>query len=298
VHNSSYFSAYEVLKERDDYKNFEWSKENIIELYDLIADETNVTFAPFMQKTFNTSLARGSIIRAGRELVASSGLFIKKKKYGVLIYDLEGKRLDKDGKLGKLKAMGLDLKRSDTPRFMQQFLESILMDVLTGKSKDDIYESIRQFRRLFKDRPGWEKGAPKKVANLGAFDTKRKNATAKGLLAPMQHGEKLKINMPGHVLASLNWNTMCELYQDRHATRITDSARIIVCKLLRNCYDMTSIAYPIDEAHLPQWFRDLPFDHTAMETTIIDNKLDNLVGVLNWDLTDTREKAGNEFFSF
>jgi hypothetical protein len=267
-------------------------------MYDLIADETNATFAPFMQKSFNTSHARGAIIRAGRELVASSGLFIKKKKYGVLIYDLEGKRLDKDGKPGKLKAMGLDLKRSDTPRFMQQFLESLLMDVLTEKSKDEMYDNIRSFRRVFKDRPGWEKGAPKKVANLGAFDTKRKTATAKGLLAPMQRGEKLKINMPGHVLASLNWNALCDLYNDRHATRITDSARIIVCKLLKNCYDMTSIAYPIDETHLPQWFCDLPFDHAAMETTIIDNKLDNLVGVLNWDLTDTREKAGDEFFTF
>ena len=100
------------------------------------------------------------------------------------------------------------------------------------------------------------------------------------------------------VLASLNWNALCDLYYDRHAIRITDSARIIVCKLLNNSYDMTSIAYPIDETHLPQWFRDLPFDHSDMETKIVDNKLDNLVGVLEWDLTDTREKSGGEFFTF
>jgi DNA polymerase elongation subunit (family B) len=296
--DSCYFTAYEYLKDQPEYKNFDWSRDNVIEMYDLIADEVNGTFAAFMQKTFNTSYERGCRISAGRELVASRGLFIKKKKYAVLMYDLENKRLDVDGKPGKLKVMGLDLKRADTPRFMQQFLESLLLDLLTGKTKDEMYASIRDFRRLFKDRPGWEKGAPKKVANLAAFATKRAKANNKSLLAPIQRGEVLKVNTPGHVLASLNWNQLCELYDDRHALRITDSARIIVCKLLNNSYGMTSIAYPIDETHLPKWFCNLPFDHSAMEEKVIDNKLDNLVGVLNWNLTDTKEKAGDEFFTF
>jgi DNA polymerase elongation subunit (family B) len=296
--DSQYFSAYEFYKDHPDYKNFEWTKEHIIEMYDLIADETNSTFPEFMQNTFNTSLTKGAIIRAGRELVASRGLFIKKKKYAVLMYDLENKRLDVDGKPGKLKVMGLDLKRADTPRFMQQFLESLLMDLLTGKSKAEMYADILAFRIAFKSRPGWEKGVPKKVANLAAFAAKRSKADNKSLLVPVQKGEILKVNTPGHVLASLNWNQLCELYDDRHALRITDSARIIVCKLLNNSYGMTSIAYPIDETHLPAWFRALPFDHAEMEAKIIDNKLDNLVGILNWDLTDTKEKAGDEFFTF
>ena len=297
VHNSCYFSAYEVLKDKPEYKDFVWSKENIIELYDMIADETNATFPEFMRSTFGTSLERGGIIRAGRELVASKGLFIKKKKYAVLIYDLEGKRTDQDGKPGKLKVMGLDLKRADTPKFMQTFLETLLLDLLTGRSKEDMYNNIRSFRRQFKERPGWEKGAPKKVSNLSVFAEKRSKALHKSISAPMRKDESLKVNMPGHVLASLNWNALCDIFNDRHAVRITDSQRIIVCKLLNNSYGMTSIAYPIDEPHLPQWFRELPFDHSEMEEKIIDNKLDNLVGVLEWDLTDTREKGGEEFFS-
>ena len=31
---------------------------------------------------------------------------------------------------------------------------------------------------------------------------------------------------------------------------------------------MTSIAYPIDELHLPNWYKDLPFDHNGMENSI------------------------------
>lgn len=297
VHNSSYFSAYEVLKDHPDYKDFDWSRENVIALYDMIADETNATFPEFMRKTFHTTLERGGLIKAGRELVASKGLFIKKKKYAVMIYDLEGTRLDKDGKPGKLKPMGLDLKRADTPRFMQKFLESLLVDILTDKSNAEMYESVREFRRAFKDRPGWEKGAPKKVRNLNHFNDLREAAANRDLRSPLKKGEKLKVNMPGHVLASLNWNLLCDLNDDRHAMRITDSARIIVCKLRKNSYDMTSIAYPIDEAHLPKWFQELPFDHAEMENVIIDKKLTNLVGVLDWDLADTMEYGGDDFFA-
>ena len=53
----------------------------------------------------------------------------------------------------------------------------------------------------------------------------------------------------------------------------------------------TSVAYPVDELRLPQWFKDLPFDDAEMESTIIDNKLDNLIGVLEWDLSKTEEKT-------
>jgi hypothetical protein len=53
---------------------------------------------------------------------------------------------------------------------------------------------------------------------------------------------------------------------------------------------ITSIAYPIDEMRLPDWFKELPFDHSLMEETIIDNKVDNLIGVLNWDIRASEQK--------
>ena len=131
----------------------ETTREEYIEFYDSIADAVNETFPEFMNKTFNTSLEKGAIIKAGRELVASTGLFIKKKKYGLLKYEEEGHRLDVDNKPGKLKAMGLDLKRADTPKFMQKFLEEILMDLLTNEFDSVITDKIKKFRVDFKSRP-------------------------------------------------------------------------------------------------------------------------------------------------
>jgi hypothetical protein len=105
--------------------------------------------------------------------------------------------------------------------------------------------------------------------------------------------------MPGHVRASLNWNTLKRMMDDKYSMQITDGAKVIVCKLKDNPLGFTSVAYPVDELRLPKWFKDLPFDHEEMESTIIDNKLQNLIGVLNWDIRSTEQtNTFNKLFDF
>ena len=67
-----------------------WTKESVINLYDKIGDEVNSSFPDFAAKAFHTPKKKGEIIRAGREAVATKGIFITKKRYAILIYDLEG----------------------------------------------------------------------------------------------------------------------------------------------------------------------------------------------------------------
>jgi DNA polymerase elongation subunit (family B) len=283
--DSCYFSAFRTLQKDIESGLIPWSKENIISLYDQIADEVNTTFPQFMLDTFHCPKSRGDVIKAGREIVAIKGLFITKKRYAVLYFDKEGKRTDIDGKPGKIKAMGLDLKRSDTPEFIQNFLSDVLEKVLTGADEQDVLDQISEFRTLFKARPGWEKGSPKRANKITEYQAKEVKAG--------------KTNMPGHVRASLNWNTLKRMMGDKYSMAVTDGAKVIVCKLKQNPMGFTSVAYPVDELRLPQWFKDLPFDHAEMEQTIIDNKLDNLIGVLRWDITSTEEKnTFNNLFEF
>ena len=283
--DSCYFSAYKTLKKEIDAGNLPWTKESVVQLYDQIGEEVNETFQQFMLDAFHCPKTRGEVIKAGREVVGSKALFITKKRYAVLVYDKEGKRKDKDGKPGEIKAMGLDLKRSDTPEFIQEFLSDVLKMVLTGSSEQEVLDHISEFRTAFKARPGWEKGSPKRANNITEYEAKEK--------------KQGKANMPGHVRASINWNTLKRMFGDKYSMNITDGAKVIVCKLKPNPLGFTSVAYPVDEMRLPQWFKDLPFDHAEMEATIIDNKLSNLIGVLNWDLSSTEEKnTFNSLFDF
>ncbi len=283
--DSAYFSAYEVLKKEIEDGKIPWTKESVIKLYDQVCEEVNGTFKKFMSDAFHCPKSRSDVIQAGRESVAESGLFITKKRYAVLIYDLEGHRTDQGEEPGKVKAMGLDLKRSDTPLFVQNFLSELLLMVLTGKTEKEVLERIAVFRQDFKKLPGWQKASPKRANNIGEYAKKE---------------ERLgKANMPGHVRASLNWNNLKKMNSDKHSMEIVDGMKVMVCKLKKNPLDYTSVAYPVDQLRIPMWFKELPFDDDSMEKTLIDSKLGNLLGVLKWDISSTETKnTFNTLFDF
>jgi DNA polymerase elongation subunit (family B) len=284
--DSVYFSAYPILKKDIDAGTMEWNKEICIQLYDAISDQLNDSWPRFMEQAFHVPRDNGLIIKGGRELIADRGLFITKKRYAVNIFDLEGKRLDIEGKQGKIKAMGLDLKRSDTPKVIQDFLMTLLVEVLAGSGREKIIEMIKAFKFDFKERPAWEKGSPKRVNNLTMY-SKREEREGRA-------------NMPGHVRAGMNWNTMKKMNSDNYSQQIIDGMKTIVCKLKPNPLNWTSIGYPTDEMHLPQWFKELPFDDALMEATVVDQKIDNLLHVLEWDLASETNTTNtfNTLFEF
>ena len=82
--------------------------------------------------------------------------------------------------------------------------------------------------------------------------------------------------------------------------KMIDGMKVVVCKLKNNSLGFTSVAYPVDQLRLPKWFTELPFDDNAMEATLVDKKIENLLGVLNWDLkanTDTNSTF-DDLFTF
>ena len=287
--DSCYFTAFPSLKEQIKSGELEWNKETCIGLYDSIADQTNESFPAFMEKAFHSPRKNGEIIKAGRELIGDRAIFITKKRYAINIFDKEGKRKDKGVHGGDIKAMGLDLKRADTPKYVQEFLMSILQMVIQqGKPKEEVIEKIKEFKRTLSEQDSWTKGSPKSVNKLTMYGEKEAKS-AKG-----------RENMPGHVRAALNYNYLRRVNSDQYSQKIVDGMKVVVCKLKSNPLGFTSIAYPTDELRLPKWFTDLPFDDEAMEQTLVDEKIENLLGVLDWDLrsvTDTKTTF-DALFSF
>ena len=275
--DSVYFTAWPAIKEEVELGRMEWNKDICVQLYDTIADSVNDSFPGFMEKACHCPREMGSIIKGGRELVASKGLFIKKKRYAVLIFDMEGTRLDTHGKPGKVKAMGLDLKRSDTPKVVQEFLSEVLLEVLTGTGdvRQRVIDKVRDFKILFAERPAWEKGTPKRVNNLTKYSAEE---TRLG-----------KANMPGHVRAAMNWNNLKKMHGDNYSMSIIDGMKTIVCKLKDNPLGYTSVGYPTDESHIPKWFKELPFDQDSMEMGIVNQKVENLLGVLDWKIAENTD---------
>jgi DNA polymerase elongation subunit (family B) len=254
-------------------------------LYDHISDTVSDTFPNFLLNEFNIPLAAGAVMKAGREVVGRSGLFITKKRYAINVADEEGYRPEG----GKLKIMGMDIKRSDTPEFVQDFLEGLLKRTLDGTPEDDIIATIREFKKTFKSLDPWLKGMPKRVNNLSMY----KDKWARLREAPSLDGKNVenteRKNIPGHVLASINYNFLRAANTDNHSQQIIDGAKVIVCRLKPNPMGYASVAYPTDEQNLPGWFKSLPFDSEEMETRVLDKKIKNVLGVMGWKLERSNE---------
>jgi DNA polymerase elongation subunit (family B) len=274
--DSCYFTAFPSLKKQIDDGELVWDKDVCIQLYDSIAEETNESFPAFMERAFHAPRKNGEIIKAGRELIGDRAIFITKKRYAINIFDKEGKRKDKNGSKGDVKAMGLDLKRADTPKYVQEFLMDVLcMVIQDGYGREEVIEKVKEFKRVLSEQESWTKGSPKSVNKLTMYAEKEKREG--------------KTNMPGHVRAAINYNYLRNMNGDQYSMKIVDGMKVVVCKLRSNPLGYTSIAYPTDELRLPKWFKELPFDDEAMEQTLVDEKIDNLLGGLNWKIRENTD---------
>ncbi len=297
--DSVYFSAAPVLPD-----DTELDLDSALKLYDHVSDTVSGSFPEFMHREFNVPLEQGRVLQAGREVVGQAGLFITKKRYAIKCLDIEG--WQPEG--GKLKIMGMDIKRSDTPEFIQDFLEEVLDNALSGHSEDSVIEKIREFKAEFQSMDSWLKGMPKRVNKLTHYTKKYqklKGLDASGDVLKNQRLRKLKElepanNMiPGHVTASIHWNMLKQMHGDNYSMNITDGMKVIVCRLKSNPMGYNSIAYPVDEMHLPDWFKALPFDCEAMEQSVLDKKISNVLGAMAWDLDRVNHsQALNQFFDF
>jgi len=279
--DSVYISAQPIV-ETLKQNGFELTRDSFVELADSLTEEINNSFPEFLNKKFNVPLENGSIIKCGREICASRAMFVKKKRYAALVYDKEGKRKDINGKTGEIKIMGMETERSDTPEWVQSKLEEMLLMVLDRYNEDETVDFIKSMRKEFEELKPWQQGTPKRVNNLKHYHDVVVFKNGKD-----ENGKT--ITVPGHVRASLNWNKLREANTDVRSSKITDGSKVIVCKLKSNPYGMNSIAYPIDQINLPEWFTALPFDTELMIEGIIDQKVENIIGVLNWDLSRSKE---------
>jgi len=198
--------------------------------------------------------------------------------------------------------MGLDIKRSDTPEFVQDFLEEILTDALSGSNEADVLAKIKEYKAYFKSLDPWGKGMPKRVNNLTIYANKmqeqaRLNSSYQ--LVKFDEPKKGSGMVPGHVRASINYNNLRLAHGDQYSMPITDGMKVIVCRLKNNAMGYTSIAYPTDELKIPKWFKELPFDEEAMEEAVLDKKIDNVIGQMGWDLSNINASESlQKFFDF
>jgi hypothetical protein len=161
----------------------------------------------------------------------------------------------------------------------------VLTKVLAGEQRDKVIEMVKEFKTKLSEQDSWTKGSPKSVNNLTKHTIEFEKTGKCGV---------------GHARAAINYNYLRKMNGDQYSQKIVDGMKVVVCSLKDNPLGFTSVAYPTDELRLPKWFLDLPFDDLDMERKLVDEKIDNLLGVLNWKIRqDTNTNSMfDELFSF
>jgi hypothetical protein len=242
---------------------------------DAVAEELNNSFDDFMRDAFLCQPGYDNIIRAGREIVAERALFQARKKYIAKVVDLDGFRLDKP----KLKAQGSEIKKSDTPKTIQNFLKKTLDKILDGLNYDELSQFINQQRKeLFR-----EKIAPSEIILLGTSKgcnnlehyTEVYFAEISG--KPMKKSNGKKITVPGQVRAACNYNVLLEEFEDNISPKINNGDKVKVFQLKSNSYGFTTIALPAELSHFPHWFSEyFEIDLKLSEEKLITAKLEGI----------------------
>ena len=99
-----------------------------------------------------------------REAIASAGMFIAKKRYALLVQDLEGVRFTEP----KLKIMGLETARSSTPSVVRSKLKDSIKIILT-KTPEELSKYVDEFYDEFMQLPIEDIASPRGVKGIAKY---------------------------------------------------------------------------------------------------------------------------------
>lgn len=266
--DSCYFSTHCINK-----------KEAII-VADKVSEIINESFGPFMKREFFINKDFSNIIRCGREVIAERGIFVAKKMYMLYVVDNEGYPSD------KLKVMGLATKRTTLPKEISNYINDAIKDYLKGSTWDDFSSKIVILKKDLKDTEKLMRiGLPKGVKKVEEYTNKLETED--------------KVNLPGHVAASIFWNQNIKDQNDKLSPKITSGMKIKVFYLNQKFGRFKSIAIPVDIDQVPDWiFKNYTVDRDAQIERLVDKPLEGICNAIGKDVPSEQNELIDGLMEF
>ncbi|RMH19963.1 MAG: hypothetical protein D6698_05025 [Gammaproteobacteria bacterium] len=276
-------SVYVTLAKMAEREGIALDKESAVEIADLLGDAITKMVPDRVHKLFHSSKEPLSILVAGREVVSTRSMFLpeKKKRYAVYYFK------DGDKDVAKIKAMGIEVKRSDTPKFIQDRLKHMIEMLLRdGASVQDLnQEYLRVYDELM-SMDAWRLGTPCQVRNIQKSVMSQHEIEETGDLV-RQTTDIFHI-----IKAALATNEMIDVNNDHATPKIIDGDKIEVLELLEYPH---KVARKVDWPYIPEWFKTLPYDRASMIHKIWTRKVNNIFsGVLNFTFQPPETQLAGE----
>ncbi len=280
--DSVFYSAIPIVKKR--FPNEKLSDvmmtQRILEIASEVQSYLNGSYNYFAKKFCNID---NHCFEIKQEVIAKSGLFITKKRYGMKIIN------DNGVKVNKMLVKGIDTVRSNFPIAMRKFLGMILDDILMEVPKEKIDEKIIAFKNKMKAADYNQISMPTGVKNIKKF-IKKGDYTS--ILTQYNKGT------PVHVKAAIFYNDLIRYYKKQKKYQfISAGDKIKWVYLKQNPLGLDVVAYRghEDPPEIIDFIKQY-INYDKIFNTALKKKLDMFYGALNWDDIVDKEKSMEKFF--
>jgi len=279
--DSVFYSATPLVKKRFpelDIKDEDKMSKAILKIASEVQSHLNQGYDYFAKKFCNLNKHRFDI---KQEVIAKSGLFVTKKRYGLKIINDNGKKVD------KMMVKGLDTVRSSFPTAMKEMLSKVLDDILMDVPKEQLDKFIINFKNSMKLMDFNKIAIPTSVRGIKKYRVRDGNLF-----------NSYKLGTPVHVKSAIFYNDLLKyLKVSKRYSEIFDGEKIMWVYLKPNPIGLQTIAYKgyEDPPEVLDFIRQF-INPNKLYKQALHKKIMMFYQALNWNEPTDSSKTIERFF--
>lgn len=257
--------------------------EIILKLANQIQTYSNQYLDSLSKRLFN--IAPGShYFQLKQEVICAGVLTTGKRRYAMYVTNKEGVAVE------ELDMKGLELMKSNMNKLFKKFGEDLIKNVLFGKSKEEIDNSITDFYQSLKTLDFRLLGKPTGVKQIEAYHI------------PARAGEifsSFRLKAPSNTKAAVRYNDLLKFKKlDKKYESIIEGDKLFIINLKQNPFHIDTIGIP--NAKTPPEIEEFVKTYIDIEEifeSLLANKLKNLYIDLKWEFPPLNANV-KKFFAF
>jgi DNA polymerase elongation subunit (family B) len=292
--DSVFYSAVPLIEHRFPNQNLSdvMMTQRINEIATEVQGFLNKSYDYFAQKFCNLNKHRFEI---KQEIVAKSGLFIVKKRYGMKVISDNGIQVN------KTMVKGLDTVRSNFAPLFRKLLADVLDDILGSVPKSKIDHRITRFKKNMKLNKLDEISSPTGVKGIWKYLRKENEHSSTSILEKQKDKRVFSLfhkGTPVHVKAAIAYNDLVRYFkQDNKYGFINNGDKIRWVYLKTNPLGLKVVAYKghEDPPEIMKYI-DEHIDHDKIYSQAMTKKLQMFYDCLDWGKPVDEEQSIERFF--
>ena len=277
--DSVFFSAVPLLGKR--FPNEELSDvmktQRISEIATEVQTYMNNSYDYFAKKFCNIDKHRFEI---KQEIIARTGFFVVKKRYGMRIIN------DNGVKVNKVHVKGLDTVRSTFAPAMKTLLSNVLEDILNYVPKDKVDTRILNFKKSISNLSIDDIANPVGVKNIEKYTPKKTDKFENvGATTSIMTGT------PVHVKASIYYNDLLKYFKKNKYEPIVSDSKMRWVYLKDNPFKLDVVGYKghEDPKEIMDFIKQY-INYDKMYEQALTKKLKMFYGALEWSKPQIRSE--------